>query len=429
MKGIVRFETGTGRRGYTIALVLLLTACSSSVMPMSSTTPAPSTSIGGSNETDPVDQTTMIPLTPALRQNGAVIRYGGNGGDSDHDPAPAGDLVAQDPDTGGVRTLVDVRATAGGRVRWAAWSADGRWVAFDSLGCDGGSADEGGLGLWVTNGLDEPRSLTCDPDGDLLDGGIWEWSPTGAQLVVKRRSVGGDELVLIDPATGGQTDLGKTAGDITSLAWSPDGARIAYGVVPTGTSDSYSAAEQGSVYSVSVAGGDHSLLATSLGQVSGGENGSGIRWSPDGARMAVLTETEVAETRLYLMDADGSDLELLTEGVQIEHVMGSPGLMWSSDGTRMIYATTSGDRRGELQVWNGAPDGSTPILLFDSAPEEMGNSFSGGLVWSPDGAQVAFRFQNGWLVTNADGTGTIRDIDELQYLSWRGGWYFCECYG
>ena len=33
------------------------------------------------------------------------------------------------------------------------------------------------------------------------------------------------------------------------------------------------------------------------------------------------------------------------------------------------------------------------------------------------------------LVVNADGTGDPREIDELTYLSWLGGWYFCFCYG
>jgi hypothetical protein len=33
------------------------------------------------------------------------------------------------------------------------------------------------------------------------------------------------------------------------------------------------------------------------------------------------------------------------------------------------------------------------------------------------------------LVIDADATGDARDIDEALHLSWRGGWYFCECYG
>ena len=379
--------------------------------------------MGGTSEPEPVDRpTTTVRLPAALRQNGEVITHPG-------DPRAGGDLVAQDPTTGEIRTLVPAETLGDSLVGRAAWSADGRWAAYEILACGGGSTDEAGTGgLWVTNGVDEPRQLTkpCFEDGPAdIYAESWDWSPTGAQLVVARQFSNGDSLVLIDPATGDRTDLGKAGGDVTSLAWSPDGTRIAYGAVPTGTRDVFS--EPGSLHSVSVDGRTHRLLASVLGTVAGNDSGSGIRWSPDSGRIAVLTEAE--ETMLYLVDADGSDLELVTVGVTIDDIMATPGFVWSPDGTRMAYGTTSGGRRGEIQFWNGSPDGSTPILLFDSAPERIGDSFSGGLVWSPDGAQVAFRYQNGWLVTNADGTGDAREIDELQYLSWRGGWYFCECYG
>ena len=380
---------------------------------------------------------TPTPTGTALRRNGEVIT------DTGVDPWASGDLVAQDPNTGEVRALVTAGELGPGSqpdpspIGGAAWSADGRWVAFEITGCDDGSTG-GGLvaGLWVTNRLDGPRQLTTRPCSDdpkvFLHDEHWEWSPAGAQLVVARRSIDGDALVLIDPATGDRANLGEAAGDVTSLAWSPDGTRIAYGAVPTGTRDEYSPVPRGSVYSVGVGGGAHSLLASSVGYVSGGETGSGIRWSPDGARIAVLTEAR--ETRLYLMNADGSDLDLLTKGVVIEHVLGSPGLVWSPDGTRMAYATFSGDRDG-LQIWNASPDGSAPVLVFESPPApEAGIWFAGGPVWSPDGTRIAFRYsptekEDGWLVADADGTGDAREIDELRYLSWRGGWYFCECYG
>lgn len=59
---------------------------------------------------------------------------------------------------------------------------------------------------------------------------------------------------------------------------------------------------------------------------------------------------------------------------------------------------------------------------------------AGSPVWSSDGAQIAFGSATTdgeavWLVTNADGAGDAREIDELRYLSWRGGGYFCRCYG
>jgi Tol biopolymer transport system component len=357
-----------------------------------------------------------------LRRDGEVIMW------TNPDPGHSGDLVAQDPETAEVRTLVAaewmsayVSAVNPPLIGRAAWSADGRWAAFEVMGCSGGEGHESAGGIWVTDGQDEPRRVTNSCFEDVFET-VWEWSATGAQLAVARRSIDGDALVLIDPATGNRTELGKAAGVVTSLAWSPDGTRIAYGTVPT--VDEYSG---GAVYSVAVNGGDHTLLASSLGRVSGGETGSGLRWSPDGAHIAVLTEAE--ETSLYLLAADGSDIELLTEGVVIEHGMGAPGLVWSADGTRMAYATISGGRRGELRIWNGSPDGSTPVLLFDSAPSQVGYSVAGGPVWSPDGRQIAFRYADAWLLVNADAIGQARPIEELRYLSWRGGWYFCECYG
>jgi Tol biopolymer transport system component len=79
------------------------------------------------------------------------------------------------------------------------------------------------------------------------------------------------------------------------------------------------------------------------------------------------------------------------------------------------------------------PDGSTPSLIFESAT--FHDDYAAGTpVWSPDGTQIAFKriTSDGevvWLVVDADGIGDAHQIDELRYLSWRGGWYFCDCYG
>jgi Tol biopolymer transport system component len=362
---------------------------------------------------------------------GMVIRYTGN-----YNFEVPGDLVARDPSTGRAITLVDdarVPDFHGRLIAWAAASADGRWVAFESPFCQDNLPEgitEGKSGLWVTNGTDEPRQLTAPcvehPQGPTSEGD-WAWSPTGSRLGV----VEGDHLILIDPATGDRTDLGQAAGVVTSLAWSPDGTRIAYATVPT---EGLNSSPEGSVYAVSVDGGDPALIAESLGQVTGGQEGAGIAWSPDGARIAVVADA--GTPTLYVMNADGSDRRRLAEHVALEDLSGAPNLDWSPDGTRIAYATMS-DARDKLQIWSGSPDGSAPVLVFASTSSSgRGIGLSGVPVWSPDGTRIAFQYspklegdKGVLLIANADGRGDIHEIDELKYREWRGGWYFCQCYG
>jgi Tol biopolymer transport system component len=199
------------------------------------------------------------------------------------------------------------------------------------------------------------------------------------------------------------------------------------------------------VYVVGVDGGEHALIAESLGQIPTGEEGTGIAWSPDGTRLAVLADKTLNASpwsaRLYVMNADGSERSTLAEGVLTQHTLGSTNIAWSPDGTRIAYATVPDDAYAPasgkrdpftFRVWSAAPDGSHRVLVFDAT--ERANGVPGGPVWSPDGTQIAFRWdahpsQRSYLVANADETGNAHEIDELRYMSWRDGWYFCECYG
>jgi hypothetical protein len=81
-----------------------------------------------------------------------------------------------------VRTLVAVDPPIGydySLISSAAWSADGRWVAFEVFHCGGVASDAAGTGgLWVTNGQNEPRQLTrpCFEDPEVLHPAeVFEW--------------------------------------------------------------------------------------------------------------------------------------------------------------------------------------------------------------------------------------------------------------
>ena len=330
------------------------------------------------------------------------------------------DLVAQDPDSGEARKIVDsltLPERAEG-ITSAAWSHDRRWVAFRAGG------------LWVADTLGgAPRQVSED-----LGWSPWAWSPTEDQLVV----VLGRDVTLIDAATGRETDLGTVVGPedregyaVHTLVWSPDGTRIAYDGGPG----------WGSVYAIDVDSGEHTSLVR---QPAGTGEIKDIDWSPDGAHLAVsyVDASYIAShpledhaKALYLANADGSDLRLLDNIVASQWPVWIPslsvGTAWSPDGTRLAYTSLSGPDPRKLQVWTVSVDGSAPSLVASRCCVSDG----GGAVWSPDGSRIAFETEppgdlpHPFLVVNADGTGETGEIDELTYRSWLGGSYFCYCYG
>jgi WD40-like Beta Propeller Repeat len=344
-----------------------------------------------------------------------------------------GALVAVDPDTGQSRTLVEAS-----KVGSAAWSANGRWVAYtdnDSLVWELRRR----AGLWVmrSSGKGEPRRVTATPS-------LWAWSPTGAQLAVIHALNHGHELILIDPSTGRRNDLGYAPGEYEVMAWSPDGTRIATGMY-----------RGPSVYSIDVKSGDRSLLVRLPAHIAGI---GGIEWSRDGTHLAI-----VGDHALYLANADGSGLRRLDGSVDTgwlltPHPDPSDFMAWSPDGTELAYEDFEGRDERQTRIWTVSADGSDRSLVASHSnpvctrgiqdPPQCWQGFGApwgtgrGIAWSPDGSQIAFdveldavepgnfAYQDrgatrmGYFVVNANGTSDPSHLDELTYLSWRGGWYY-----
>ena len=70
------------------------------------------------------------------------------------------------------------------------------------------------------------------------------------------------------------------------------------------------------------------------------------RWSPDGRRLAFVSDRD-GKRQIYVMPVDGGDPVRLTD-----HPVGAGGFQWSPEGTRIAYLADGADRRGEpVPLW------------------------------------------------------------------------------
>lgn len=107
----------------------------------------------------------------------------------------------------------------------------------------------------------------------------------------------------------------------SSIAWSPDGNTVAFVATTPG-----SAGHAPQIYAVTVGESDYTQLTNSPGAKLD------PAWSPDGNRLT-YSSTESGDTKLWVMNADGSGLIQLTSrpGLDVEPT-------WSPDGNHIAYA-------------------------------------------------------------------------------------------
>jgi hypothetical protein len=213
------------------------------------------------------------------------------------------------------------------------WQGVGPWIAVQAFDPNGGPVRAHGpfLGtdpVWSPDGSTMAFSTTGDP---------YRMLPPGIYIAT---SDGASPTRLTSDAAAGTTE--------TSLAWSPDGASIAYlSKLATGGVD---------VWVVPVMGVPGRRLTTSRGGMSG------LEWSPTGA--SLLTTTNGSVTTIDP-----------TNGIETTIAQGSEPA-WSPDGSRVTYV----DKAGRVAVMNA--DGSSS--------HELTGLLSGFPTWSPDGSEVAF---------------------------------------
>lgn len=167
---------------------------------------------------------------------------------------------------------------------------------------------------------------------------------------------------------------------------SPDGTQIAYAVSDDG------------LHIVDLASGEDRRIPNT-------QNDDNVpRWSPDGKQIAFM-RTE--DFNLYIMNADGSGVKQVNDGIDYEELIG-----WSADGASLFYGanTQDGVLLNQLDIASGS---IKKLFTIKSSGLEVS--------LSPDGTRIAFMDQAGNESTYGVYTAAL-DGSDRKLIAQMGHW-------
>ena len=263
-------------------------------------------------------------------------------------------------------------------------SPDGRAIAFTAMG-----------DLWVLPAGGQPAQITNDAAVELDPA----WSPDSARLAFASDRGGHMDLWVHDFRTNGKTQLTEERGAVSGAAWSPDGNHIAYLV------------DHRALAAITLQPDTHrftfeSSVAGELGRPT---------WSADSSSIAVGSlfpySDRYREGRNQIVLYSSNTRGRFSSVIDPEHSAGNrqdTGPVWSPDGFRMAFVT-------EGALWivpvdeRGGATGPAQAIAIDQ-PESPS--------WEGDSKHVIYQTPKGLRRIIAD--GSLPDPIALD-LTWRNG--------
>ena len=330
------------------------------------------------------------------------------------------------------------------------WSPSGDRIAFTDEGDPEGTQifvrwmDDEGLRTPITHVENSPGNVQWSPDGRHIaftmsvdSDNPWPISLPGrpedakwteAPKVVDRLQYRRDRRGYIDegyshlfvvPADGG-TPRQLTDGDWNhnGVAWTPDGEEILF--TSLRVEDAEHEWRQSDIYSVTVASGEITQLTD-----RSGPDGSPVP-SPDGRLIAYtgndLTTDTYITRKLYVMDRDGSNVRMISEGFDRQ----ASGMIWADDGSG-LYMTVSSE--GTRNVHFASVDGGVTQVTEGNHLLSVSSIGSGTAVgtlsdYHSPGDLISFSLSNPGEITqltelNADVLAGVHlgEVEEIRYKS------------
>lgn len=191
-----------------------------------------------------------------------------------------------------------------------------------------------------------------------------------------------------------ESDIG-----LNGQEWSPDGTKILVCGMETPTSPCF-------IYIMNADGGNLQKLSQLTDVAS-------TRWSPDGTKISFTKffPEQNYRSEIWLMNADGTDQKSITDG---------QGSSFFENGTKLVY---SSDKTGNSEIYTCDIDGSNQLKITNTAENEFNVDVS------PDGTRLVYTLQsnstnmNTWEIylMNMDGT-KVSKLTDNNYLDEQPRW-------